>query len=250
MNTMAWMPEQPEVGIWLSSGSVVAAELAAAAGFDWALIDLEHGQTCEAEALHLVRVLSAGGCAPIVRLSDATSNLVNRLLDAGAAGLMAPQVEDASAAVTFAARLRYPPNGTRGVSSGCRAAGYGASWTSYRTEADRRLCAMVQIEHPQAVEEADAIAAQPGVDVLFLGHSDLSAILGCEPQDPPVLAAETAVVAACRAHGKHAGLLLKPGMHVDEARAKGFSCLALGSDTGCLRKAFAALRATTLRTTG
>jgi len=244
MSAKVWLPEGGVVGMWLASGSVVAAELAAEAGFDWALIDLEHGHCGEGEALDLIRALSATNCAPIVRLPDVGSNLVNRLLDAGAAGLMAPQVADAATAASFAARLRYPPIGSRGVSSGCRAAGYGASWTSYRAEADRRICAMIQIEHPQAVAEAETIAAQPGVDVLFLGHSDLAAVLGCGPQDPPLLAAEATVVAACRAHGKRAGMLLKSGMNAKDARAKGFSCIALGSDTGCLRSGFAALRST------
>lgn len=244
MSAMAWLRDESAVGIWLCTGSVVVAELAADADFDWALIDLEHGQCSEAEALHLIRVLAAGGCAPIVRLPDVASSLTNRLLDAGAAGLMAPQVADAETAAAFAARLRYAPIGTRGVSSGCRAAGYGTSWNAYRAEANHRLRAMVQIEHPQALGAVDAIAAQPEVDVLFLGHSDLSAALACGPQDPPMLAAEAAVIAACRAHGKHAGLLLKSGMHAADARAKGFSYLALGSDMGCLRSAFTALRAT------
>ncbi|MFW6286418.1 MAG: HpcH/HpaI aldolase family protein, partial [Candidatus Sumerlaeota bacterium] len=184
MSTITWIPEESTAGIWLSTGSMVAAELASIVGFDWALVDLEHGQCGEAEALHLIRILSSGGCAPIVRLPDAASSLANRLLDAGAAGLMAPQITNAATAATFAARLRYPTAGTRGVSSSCRAAGYGSSWPAYRAEADGRLCAMVQIEDPRALADVEAIAAQPGVDVLFLGHSDLAATLACGPQDP------------------------------------------------------------------
>jgi len=247
MNTMAWMPDMQEelaAGIGLSSGSVVAAELAAVAGFDWALVDLEHGQFGLSEALQLIHLLAAGCCAPIVRLPDAGSSLTTRLLDAGAAGLMAPQVTDVASAAAFASRLRYTPLGRRGAGSGCRAGGYGSSWSDYRSEANHRLCAMVQIENPQALAAVDDIAALPGVDVLFLGHCDLAISLGCGTQDAPLLEAEAAVVAACRAHGKRASLLLQSGMPVAEARRRGFSCIALGSDTGCLRSAFTALRTT------
>jgi len=238
---MSWLPTTgPVDGLWLLSGSTAAAEMAAAAGFAWALIDLEHGQIDDGDALRLVQALSPTATAPIVRLSDAHSPLVYRLLDAGAAGLMAPRVDDAATATAFAAKLRYPPHGIRGVAPSCRAADYGAHWSAYRPEADARVCGMVQIESAAAVAAADAIAATPGVDVLFIGHSDLGADLG---DDAAALArADVQVVAACRRHGKRAGLLLKAGRRVAEAHAAGFDVIALGSDLGCLQSDFARLR--------
>lgn len=243
---MSWLPAGPADGVWLSTASPVAAELAAAAGFAWALIDLEHGAAGEAEALRLVQVLSATATAPIVRLPSAASDLATRLLDAGAAGLMAPHIEDAATAAAFAERLRYPPLGRRGVSASCRAAGYGAAWSGYRTAADAGMAAFVQIETAAGVAVADAIAAVPGVDVLFIGHSDLAADLGCgdDVEAPAVRAAEASVLAACRRHGRRAGMLLKSGMAAAPRRAAGFDVIALGSDLGCLRSGFARLRAT------
>jgi hypothetical protein len=130
---MTWLPTRsPADGVWLGMASPVAAELAAGAGFTWALIDLEHGAACEADALRQIQILSTTGTTAIVRLPSAGSDLATRLLDAGAAGLMAPHVEDAATAAAFAMRLRYPPRGRRGVSASCRAAGYGADWPAYR----------------------------------------------------------------------------------------------------------------------
>lgn len=243
---MTWLPTRsPADGVWLGMASPVAAELAAAAGFAWALIDLEHGAACEADALRQIQILSTTGTAAIVRLPSAGSDLATRLLDAGAAGLMAPHVEDAAAATAFASRLRYPPRGRRGVSASCRAAGYGAGWPAYRGAADAGMCAMVQIETAAGVAAAESIAAVDGVDVLFIGHSDLAADLGCGDDvcAAPVAAAEAAVLAACQRHGKRAGMLLKSGMAAAPRRAQGFDVLALGSDLGCLRSAFARLRA-------
>lgn len=242
---MTWLPTHgPADGIWLATASPVTAELAAAAGFAWALIDLEHGAASDADALRLIQALTPTGTAPIVRLPSAGSDLAARLLDAGAAGLMAPHVEDAATAAAFVAGLRYPPRGRRGVSASCRAAGYGTSWASYRSEANDRVCAVVQIETAAGVASADEIAAVDGVDVLFIGHSDLTADLGCgdDMTAPAVVAAERTVLAACRRHGKRAGMLLKAGMRAAPRRADGFDLLALGSDLGCLRAGFARLR--------
>ncbi|MCK6491346.1 MAG: aldolase/citrate lyase family protein, partial [Planctomycetes bacterium] len=243
----SWLPAHGAAdGVWLGMASPLAAELAAQAGFAWALIDLEHGAGGEADALRLVHALTPTATAPIVRLPSASSDLATRLLDAGAAGLMAPHIDSAAEAAAFAARLRYPPHGRRGVSAGCRAAGYGAAWPAYRAETDARVCALAQIETAAGVAAADAIAALPGVDVLFIGHSDLAADLGCgdDLAAPALAEAERAVLAACRAHGKRAGMLLKAGMPAAPRRAAGFDLLALGSDLGCLRSGLARLRAT------
>lgn len=243
---MAWIPARGRCdGVWLSGASPVAAELAAAAGFTWALIDLEHGTAGECEAMAMLQLLSGTGTAAIVRLPSPAAPLATRLLDAGAAGLMAPRVDDARTAAGFAARLRYAPRGMRGVAPLCRACGYGADWPAYRAAADASVCAMVQIESAAGVAAAEEIAAVDGVDVLFIGHADLAADLGCgdDVAAPAVAAAERAVVAACRRHGKRSGLLLRAGMTATGRHADGFDILALGSDIGCLRSGFAALRA-------
>lgn len=244
---MSWIPSHGRCdGIWLSGASPVTAELAASAGFAWALIDLEHGTASEAEAMAMLQLLSRSGTAAIVRLPAPSAPLSTRLLDAGAAGLMAPRVDDPATAAAFAARLRYAPHGVRGVAPLCRASGYGADWPAYRTGANTAVCAMVQIESAAGVAAADAIAAIDGVDVLFLGHADLATDLGCgdDVTAPAVAEAERTVVAACRRHGKRAGLLLRSGMTAARRHADGFDLIALGSDIACLRSGFDALRTT------
>lgn len=223
-------------GVWLTLGSSEVAELAALAGFEWALLDLEHGSGGEQAVLRQIQALSATATAPVVRLPHGASDRVHRLLDYGAAGLMAPMIDSAAAAEAFARALRYPPDGTRGLARSCRASRFGAD-PEYFDAANRGLVAMTQIETPVAVEAADAIAAVAGVDVLFLGHADLGLRLGCgnDPDAPALRGAEHAVLGACRRHGKAAGLLARSADQARRAREAGFTLIALGSDAGCVK---------------
>lgn len=236
-------------GIWISSGSSVAAEVAASAGFDWALLDLEHGLGSEADLLRQLQAMNGGSAAPVVRVPSATSDMILRVLDYGAAGVMAPHVESVQEAQAFVAALRYPPTGTRGMSSSSRAAGYGVGFKTYYREANTRVAGIVQIETQRGLDALDDIAALDGVDVLFIGHSDLSLALGCfeDMTAPAVVAAEERVLAACARHGKRAGMLLKSTMQAAPYRQRGFSVLALGSDVGCLKSGYAALLAAAAR---
>ena len=138
-------------GVWLSAGSHVAAEIAAAAGFDWALLDLEHGLGGEADILHQIQVLSRTDCAVVVRVPISTSDAIKRALDYGASGVMAPMVDSAEQAAAFVRALRYPPAGIRGLTSSSRAAGYGHEFKTYFREANVSVTGIVQIETAQAV---------------------------------------------------------------------------------------------------
>ncbi len=227
-------------GIWLGTGSHTVAELAAAAGFDWALLDMEHGAGDMRDVMHQIHLLTATDCLPVVRVPSPASDAIKWALDAGAAGIMAPMIETAEQARTFVRALRYPPAGTRGMTRSSRACRYGHDFAAYFAEANTGVVAIIQIETAQAVEQADALASVEGVDALFIGHSDLSLSLGCfEQYDAPAIqVAEADVLAACARHGRRAGLLLRSGMRGDALRAKGFSLLALGSDIGCLKQGF------------
>lgn len=233
------------LGIWLSAGSHVAAEVAAAVGFDWALLDLEHGLGSEADVLRQLQVLDQSATAAVVRAPRATSDVLGRVLDYGATAVMAPSVDTADQARAFVAALRYPPAGTRGLSGSSRAARWGLDFRDYFAQANERLTALVQIETAAGMANAEAIAAVDGVDVLFIGHSDLGLALGCPGQldAPAIAAAEEAVLAACARHGKRAGMLLKAGVDAGPYRERGFSVLALGSDVGCLRAGLGGLLA-------
>ena len=232
-------------GIWLSTGSHVAAELAAAAGFDWALLDMEHGVGDQTDIMRQIQVLTPTACAPLVRVPSANSDAVKWVLDCGAVGIIAPMIAGVAEAEAFARALRYPPDGTRGLTTAGRASRYGHDFKEYFANANRAVTGIVQIETAAAVADVEAIAAVPGVDVLFIGHSDLSLNLGCFGQHshPAVVDAEAAVLAACARHGKRAGMQLKAGMNAEDYRRKGFSLLALGIDIACLKQGFESLLA-------
>ena len=241
-DTLARRPFLP--GIWLTTDSSVAAELAAGAGFDWALLDLEHGLGDLASVRRQIELLSPTACAPVVRVPSVSSEALPRVLDFGAAGVMAPMIESADQAAALVRALRYPPAGVRGLTRSSRASGYGRGFPAYFRDANTKLLAIAQIETARAVEQADAIAATEGIGVLFIGHSDLSLNLGCAdaPDAPAVREAEQAVLAACARHGKKAGMLLKSGMPLAAYREKGFALIAMGSDLGCLKAGFDRLR--------
>jgi 4-hydroxy-2-oxoheptanedioate aldolase len=218
-------------GTFLNLGSSLTAEMAGRAGFEWVLIDLEHGSGDRQELLVQLQALESTAAAPIVRIAWNDPVLFKRVLDLGPSGVMVPYVQSAEEAQKAVAAMRYPPAGVRGVASMNRACDFGPGFNEYFKLANSKLLTVIQIETPAAVDQAEAIAATDGVDVLFVGPMDLSANMGipCQWDDPKLRAALTKVVAACRNTGKAAGILL---MKKDAAAwvSEGFSFLALSSD--------------------
>jgi len=236
-------------GCWLTLGSPLTAELVGEAGYDWALVDLEHGAGTEREALVQIQALGATRAAPLVRVESSARQRAGRVLDMGAAGVMFPRIECADEARAAAAALRYPPEGERGVASGCRAAGFGSDFDRYREWAESGILGVLQVENEPILSCLDEVAAIDGVDVLFVGPKDLSAALGVFGQldHPRFLEALEAVVAACRNHGKSPGILFAPAEELPTYHDMGFRFLACGSDagfvTGGARNTVAALHA-------
>ncbi len=227
-------------GTWVATGSPVAAEIAGLAGFDWVLLDHEHGPGGEETMLHQLLAVGGTPAVPLVRIAANETPRFKRVLDAGAHGVMAPFINTAEEARAAVAAMRYPPRGRRGVVKSNRGSSYGAEWEEYYLHAHEWLPFLAQVETPEAVANIDAIAAVDGVDVLFVGPTDLTHNLGIRDQldHPDFLAAQQRVVAAAKKHGKAAGLLVHvPGL-VTRCREQGFSFVALGSDGGVLRAGF------------
>jgi 2-keto-3-deoxy-L-rhamnonate aldolase RhmA len=220
-------------GLWLSADSIVAIELAGQAGFDWAILDLEHGHFDASLVLSAIRAADGSGLALVVRVPDHAPAAIGRYLDWGATGIMVPNVHSPVEAQGVVAAMEFAPRGRRGMSRSVRAARFGDGFSEAQP-----VC-IVQIESQQAVENVDAIAAVPGVDALFLGHTDLSQELGCAGNraDPRIEAAEERLLHACGAHGKSAGMAVSPATAHDAA-ARGFSLLTLASDVALLRSGF------------
>lgn len=222
-------------GTFLNLGSASAVEIAAQTGFDWLLIDLEHGSGTMADLRGQLLATRGAEAAPIVRVASADADAVKFVMDSGAAGVMFPYVANAQEAARCVQMMKYPPMGTRGVAQIIRATDYGRDWQKYQAEANAESLVVVQIETPEAADQAESMAAVPGVDVLFVGPMDLSVNLG-HPGDftpPGFIRHLKNVVRACELHGKAAGILSRPEL-IESHRQLGFRFVALGSDSGAL----------------
>jgi 4-hydroxy-2-oxoheptanedioate aldolase len=230
------------LGCFLSLGSAQTAELMAAAGYDWALIDLEHGAGDERDALAQMQALATRRCITIVRVESSARQRVHRVLDFGAHGIMFPHVDTAEEAAAAVAAMRYPPAGVRGVAFSNRACGYGSNFRPY-LEGSTSLLTIVQIESPAAVKNAEAIAAVEGVDVLFIGPSDLSHSLGIlgNFEHPDFEAAVRRIAQAALSRGKHCGILLPTPRDLSRYLELGCRFIASGSDAVLLNNAARAL---------
>lgn len=221
-------------GSWLSIGSPAAAEIAGIAGFDWLVIDTEHGMTAEADVLGQLYAIGTTPATALVRVERIDRLRISRALDLGAGGLVVPRVDGAADVTQALSWMRFPPAGQRGVALGARGQGSGRVGHAEIGSLNDMALGVFQIESASAVADADAIAALTGADVLFVGPADLSHALGVPGQfgDPLYLAALDEVVAACRAHGKAAGILLYDADAIGPHLERGFRFVGLGSDGG------------------
>ena len=227
------------VGTFLNLGSPMTIEIAGLAGFDWLLIDHEHGPGGEDTLLHQLHAASATPAFPVVRIAANETPRFKRALDMGASGVMAPYVSTAAEARAAVAAVRYPPHGIRGVAKFNRGAGFGGDFEEYYLHGHERLLTVVQIETKEAVANIDEIAAVDGADVLFVGPTDLSYNMGIRDQleSAEFTEALKKVSAAAKKHGKAAGILVHNDKLVPKVRDLGYTFVALGSDGGGVRTA-------------
>jgi 2-keto-3-deoxy-L-rhamnonate aldolase RhmA len=221
------------IGAFSDLGSSLAAELLGLAGFDWVVLDLEHGSATEADLLGLLHAVGTTPMTALVRPQSAERLRVGRALDLGAAGIMLPQLQSATEVREAVRYLRYPPTGVRGVALRTRGADMGAlAHPDVARVVNERVVGIVQIESPGTVSDADEIAALEAVDVLFVGPSDLSHALGVPGRfdAPSYLDAIRSVVAACQRHGKEAGILLYDATTLARHLELGFKFVGLGSE--------------------
>lgn len=235
-------------GTFLNLGSAIAAEICGNAGFDWVVVDLEHGSGTEAELIGQLQALSGTVAVGLVRVESHERSRIGRVLDAGAAGVMVPRVETGEEAQAVASAMRYPPLGTRGVALMNRAASFGGH-TAALSAREKDLLLAVQIETPMAVVNVADIAAVDGVDVLFVGPSDLSHSLGIFKQfdDERFVEAVRTVESAATGCGKVAGVLAADLADAQWFMEVGFTFVGISGDGGFLasgaRAAASGLRA-------
>jgi 2-dehydro-3-deoxyglucarate aldolase/4-hydroxy-2-oxoheptanedioate aldolase len=229
---------EPTIGLFVNLGSLVSADIVARAGYDWALLDLEHGMTTEADLLAQLVAVQATPTAAVVRVVSSERMRVGRILDLGADGLMIPRLETAEAMRETLSWMRYPPAGIRGVAAGTRGAGYATIAHGDLHAMHDRVLGVFQVESRAAVAAADDLAAIDGVDVLFVGPADLSHEMGIPGRfaDPAFGDALDRVAAAARAHGKAAGMLVRDASEVPAYLARGYGFLGIGSDSGLVMR--------------
>ncbi|MCG1041059.1 2-dehydro-3-deoxyglucarate aldolase [Mycetohabitans sp. B8] len=228
---------EPLFGLWLSLGSPTAAEALTHAGFDWLCIDMEHAPNDTHDVVEQLRAIAAAHLPTeaIVRVPSHDGWLVKRVLDAGARTLMFPNVETAEDAARIARLTRYPTSGAldglRGVAGAVRAAAYGAR-RDYLQTANEQIATIVQVESSRALEQVDAIAATPGIDMVFVGPADLAASLGHlgDIRHPDVQQAIATVLQATRRAGVGAGIFAADVATARQARDAGFNGIALAAD--------------------
>ena len=181
----------------------------AACGYDFAFIDMEHNTMGIDVAAQIAVACHDAGVAPLVRVPGYEHYLATRLLDAGAMGIVFPHVDTAEHARALVDNCKYPPMGHRSLGGPMAQLGFRPVPRAESTEiVNRETLLVMMLETPQAIANADAIAAVPGVDVLLIGTNDLTLEMGIPGKydDPRVVDAYRSVVAACRAHGKHVGM--------------------------------------------
>ena len=219
-------------GCWLNLGTSITAEIVGLAGFDWVLIDLEHGAGAEKDVLSQLQALEHGTASVIVRVESAHSQRIHRILDMGAEGIMCPRISNPAEARDVVQGLYYPPDGKRGVAKMVRATRFGKDFNEYYKNSKDTILGIVQIETAEVLNHLDEVAAMDGIDVLFIGPSDLTMELGIFGQfDHPLFkdALRRTVDAAGKA-GKATGILLfNPGDY-NTYRDLGIRLIACGSD--------------------
>ena len=189
--------------------TVDSGMIAKTCGFDWLFIDMEHSAMDVDLASQVAIAALPLGITPIVRVPGKEHHHASRLLDSGAQGIVVPHVDTVEEAERVVAHCKYPPVGHRSVVGALPQFGYEAMSVGESTRvANTETLVIVMVETPTAIDNADAIAAVPGIDVVLIGTNDLCAELGIPGQfaDPRVEDAYRKVIAACKKHGKHPGM--------------------------------------------
>jgi 4-hydroxy-2-oxoheptanedioate aldolase len=232
-----WRRGEVTLGAWCMIPSSLTAEILAKGGFDWVLIDMQHGCMGYETAVEMIRAIDLAGITPLVRVPWNEPGIIGRLLDAGAMGIVAPMVNAMNEAQGLVDACRYPPVGRRSlgpVRVGAR------DGMGYVASANDRIAVIPMIETAEALAKVEAIAAVPGVDALFVGPFDLSFSLGLRPGDndgePTFDAAIARINTAARSNGIATAVLSTAALAPLRA-AQGFRMISVFTDSIALAAA-------------
>lgn len=236
----AWAAGRPARNAWLTIPDAHLAEMVAARGVAEAVtIDLQHGLFDRSAAVHAIRAIAAHGAAPLVRLASVDAAVIGYMLDAGAAGLIAPMIEHPDEAEALVAACRYPPRGRRS---------FGPTRSSLRPGTDPFVLAeqavlFAMIETRQGFDACEALAAIEGLDGLFIGPGDLGLALGLGVgQDREEAAMQEAfgrILAACRAAGKRTAIHASTARYGARMASAGFDLVTVWVDVAAINASLA-----------
>jgi 4-hydroxy-2-oxoheptanedioate aldolase len=230
------------LGTWLQLQSLPGARLLAAQGcFDWLMLDMEHSpidMSTASAILSSIADVTRGRCTPLARLGSGTIDQIKHALDAGAQGVLVPMVNTAREAAEAVSYARFPPQGVRGGGGMTPHLGFATTRFEYTQRANAEILVAIQIETRQAIENLDSILEVPGLDVIFLGPTDLHISLGLPPYGwsdlPEFQQAVEKFTTTCRRHKAVYGTLCSTAAEVKERQEEGYTFLGLGTDTNLL----------------
>ena len=222
-----------QFGIWLGIPDTSVAEMMAGAGFDWLLIDHEHGPFELREVMAHLQAMAPYDVAPLVRPVDGSPALLKKLCDIGAQSFIVPMIDTAAQAEEIVAAVKYPPEGRRGLGTSLARAARWNTVPGYIDRANDEMVVIVQAETATALDNIEAIAKTPGVDGVFIGPSDLSASMGHRGNiaHPEVIDAIGAALRKIRNADKYAGLLCLDHSRVAHFEECGANFVGVGVDT-------------------
>jgi 4-hydroxy-2-oxoheptanedioate aldolase len=226
-------------GPWVESGSPAVVEVLSHAGYDFLVLDNEHGPADLGDTVHMLRAAQASDTTCIIRVPSNDPIYLKRIIDAGAQAVMIPMIMSAQDARAAVGACRYPPAGHRSYAAGIvRASTYGHE-PDYMRKANENLLVIAQIEHVDAVPQAAEIAAVDGVDMVLIGPNDLAGSIGLLEQldDPRVQALVQSVEKAVKAAGKTLGTVPMAGRDWPSLFADGYDLVAASADLAMLRLA-------------
>lgn len=223
---------------WLHIPSTWSAEVMAHAGWDSITVDMQHGMHSLETVIQMIQVISGTDVIPLTRVNWLEPGTIMRLLDAGAYGIICPLVNTREECEAFVGACLYPPQGYRSLGPTRARVALGAD---YADHANEEMLVMAMVETAQALDNLDAIASVPGLDMIFVGTGDLRLTLraryGDEGLDQRMDEALDAILAACQQHGIHAGSFAPSPENARQLIARGFRFVTVMTDSMLLGRA-------------
>ena len=225
---------QPQVGTWLSFGDVFTARLMARTGFPWLTVDMEHSPIDGQTASLMFAAIADSGCVPLARVPRGDHDLIKRVLDGGAMGIVVPMVNTIEEAKVAIAAAKFPPAGNRSIGGSIPALNFQTSPGEYYKHANDQILVVLQTESPEGVANAEEIYSLPGVDAIFVGPNDLFWQMkpadGSDPTPDQFEAMLQRVLAAGKKTGTPVGIHTQSVEEVQRRIAEGWQFLALQSE--------------------